>query len=299
MHAEGSVIPLDEAHCQALLPRRDPRGHKGSFGTLVCVCGSLDYAGAGLLCSLSAVRGGAGLVALAVPASLQPLFAGRVPEIVTIGLPETGDSLDVDPIGCGHALKDRAPDALVFGSGLRESDGYAELLVGLLAREGPPMVVDGGGLNLLSRSGEWWRGVRRELVLTPHPGEFQRLMVRPAGESDAERIDSAREAAGRFGQVVVLKGAGTVIASPHGQVAVSPFAVAALATAGSGDVLGGLIGAFLAQGVGPFEAACLGVYLHGRAGERLSWRFGDAGIAASDLPLEIALTRHELTAHAG
>ncbi len=105
------------------------------------------------------------------------------------------------------------------------------------------------------------------------------------------------EAARRFGQVVVLKGARTVVAAPDGRAAVAPFAVAALATAGSGDVLAGLIGALLAQGVAPFEAACLGVYLHGRAGERLSLRLGDAGILASDVAHELPATRHELAQH--
>jgi len=292
--ADARVQTLDAELCAALVPRRDPEGHKGTFGTLVCVCGSLDYAGAALLCGTAAARAGAGLVALGVPASLQGLFAGRVPELVTLGLPEAGDGRDVDPAGSGHALKARAPDALVFGSGLRESDGYGELLAGLLERDGPPMVVDGGGLNLLSRRGEWWLGVRRDLVLTPHPGEFGRLMGRPAGTSDAERLESAREAAGRFGQIVMLKGARTVVAAPDGKAAVASFANAALATAGTGDVLAGTIGSLLAQGLRPFDAACLGVYLHGRAAERVSACLGDSGLLASDLPYEIALARREL-----
>jgi NAD(P)H-hydrate epimerase len=161
------------------------------------------------------------------------------------------------------------------------------------------MVVDGGALNLLSRSGEWWRDAQRECVLTPHPGEFARLMGAPAGESDGERMTSAIAAAQRFGQVVVLKGARTVVAAPDGRSAVAPFANAALATAGSGDVLAGTIGSLLAQGVAAFDAACLGVYLHGRAGERLRQRLGDAGLLASDLPYEIALARHELVAGRG
>jgi NAD(P)H-hydrate epimerase len=139
--------------------------------------------------------------------------------------------------------------------------------------------------------------VSRKCVLTPHPGEFERLTGSPVSTSDQERRERCQAAARRFGQVVVLKGAHTVIAAPDERVAVASFEVAALATAGTGDVLAGLIGALLAQGVQPFEAACLGVYLHGRAGERLSWRLGDAGLVASDLPFEVALARHELSAH--
>jgi NAD(P)H-hydrate epimerase len=233
---------------------------------------------------------------LAVPASLQALFAGRVPELVTLGLPELADGTDIAAPGSGHALKSKQADALVVGCGLRESEGYHSLVIGMVEREGPPMVVDGGALNLLSRSGEWWSGARRKCVLTPHPKEFERLTGAPAGSSDAEREASAVAAAQRFGQIVVLKGARTVIANPAGAVAVSPFANAALATAGSGDVLAGTIGALIAQGARPFDAACLGVYLHGRAGERLGEQFGDAGVLASDLPRVIAFARYELVA---
>jgi NAD(P)H-hydrate epimerase len=287
---------LDAATCAALVPKRDPDGHKGTFGTVVCVCGSLDYAGAALLAGTAAARAGAGLVVVAVPASIQALFAGRVPELVTLGLPELADGTDIDAQESGHALKAKQADALVVGCGLRESEGYRSLVTGLVAREGAPMVIDGGALNLLALSGEWWRGAQPECVLTPHPGEFERLTGAPAGSSDDEREAAAVAAAGRFGQIVVLKGARTVIATRDGATAVSPVATPALATAGSGDVLAGTIGALISQGARPFDAACLGVYLHGRAGERLSEQFGDAGVLASDLPRVIAFARHELVA---
>ena len=287
---------IDAATCAALLPRRPAGGQKGTFGTLVCVCGSLDYVGAALLCGSAAARAGAGLVVLAVPASVQPLVAGRVPELVTLGLPEMGEAGDIDARGAGHALKTKAPDALVVGCGLRETDGERELVLGLLAREGPPMVVDGGALNLLAGSGEWWVANERACVLTPHLGEFERLVGAKVGTGDQEREERALEAAKRFGHVVVLKGAHTVVAGPDGRTAVAPFANAALATAGSGDVLAGTIGSLMAQRVAPFEAGCLGVWLHGRAGERVSERLGDSGLVASDLPYEIALARRELAA---
>jgi ADP-dependent NAD(P)H-hydrate dehydratase / NAD(P)H-hydrate epimerase len=293
----AAAIHLDAAYCADLLPRRNPVGHKGTFGTVVCVAGSLNYAGAALLAATSAARGGAGLVTLAVPASLQPLFAARVVEATTYGLAEKGT--DIDPAAAGHALKSLEPSALVVGPGLAETEGYRDLVVGLVARPGPPMVVDGGALTLLSGSGEWWNPVGRDLVLTPHPGEFARLTGSMVAADDDIRRERASEAARRFAQVVVLKGARTVVAAPNGRIAVAPFANAALATAGSGDVLAGLIGALLAQGLTPFDAACLGVFLHGQAGERISARLGDAGLLASDLPLEIALARAELArAHA-
>ena len=149
---------------------------------------------------------------------------------------------------------------------------------------------------MLAQSGRWWATNKRDCVLTPHPGEFTRIMGSPPGAGDAGREASAKAAAERFGQVVVLKGARTVIATPDGQVATAPFANAALATAGSGDVLAGTIGSLLAQKAAPFDAARLGVWLHGRAAERISQRLGDSGLLASDLPYEIAVVRHELAA---
>jgi len=296
----ASPIELDAAYCGPLLPARPADSHKGTFGTVVCVCGSLDYAGAAIMSGTAALRTGAGVAALAVPASLQPLFAGRVPELITVGLPEKGDGSDIDAMGSGHALKPRNADALVFGSGISESAGYAELLVGLLIREGAPIVVDGGGLNLLSRGDSWWSGTRREAVLTPHPGEFARLNGAAAGTTNDERVAAARAAADRFGQVVVLKGARTVVCAPDGRAAVSRVATAALATAGSGDVLAGTIGSLIAQGAATFDAACLGVYLHARAGERLATRIGDAGVLATDIADELPAARLELrTAAAG
>jgi NAD(P)H-hydrate epimerase len=157
------------------------------------------------------------------------------------------------------------------------------------------MVVDGGGLNLLAQVDDWWLSARRACVLTPHPGEFARLTGAPVADSDEVRLERCVQAAQRFGQVVVLKGAETVIAAPDGRVARSPFVNPALASAGTGDVLAGTIGALLAQGVAPFEAACTAVHLHGAAAAKISERLGDAGLLASDLPLEIAHARHRLS----
>ncbi len=288
-----------------MLPVRSEQSHKGSHGTLVCVCGSERYVGAALLAATAATRGGAGLVALAVPQSMAPVVAGRVLEVVTLPLAEAGG--DVEPEAALTTIARREPDAVVAGPGLHESEGNRRLVLALLgqppldpdgaSRTRPaPVVLDGGALNLLARSGEWWKDVRRPCVLTPHPGEFARLTRRAVGATDGERIERARAAATAFMQVIILKGARTVIAAPSGETAIAPFANPALATAGTGDVLAGLIGALLAQRMAPFPAACAGVYLHGIAGERIRQRLGDAGLVASDLPYEIALARHSLLA---
>ncbi|MEO6349998.1 MAG: NAD(P)H-hydrate dehydratase [Candidatus Limnocylindrales bacterium] len=293
---EGRLFRLDAESCRGLLPHRDPEAHKFTFGRVTAVCGSIDYAGAAYLVALAAARGGAGLVAMAVPESLKPIFAGRLPEAILVGLPQTADG-SIEAEMALDAILEREPDALIVGPGLKETDDYQSLIGALLTRVAKPVVVDAGAIGMLGRSREIWGSIKANCVIIPHAGEFERLTGEPASVTDVARIASARMAAAELRQVLVLKGARTVIAAADGRVAISPFANAALATAGSGDVLAGLVGALLAQGVEPFDAACLGVYLHGRAGERISFRVGNAGLLASDLPYEIALARHELDAH--
>jgi hydroxyethylthiazole kinase-like uncharacterized protein yjeF len=313
------ITVLDDATCAALLPERSPRSHKGTHGTLLVVAGSLDYAGAALLVARAAGRAGAGLVRIAVPESLQPIFAGRVLEATTLALPETDLAGEVDPEDALDRLLDVDHDALVLGPGLRPGLATVELieaLVGAADESGaPPAVLDAEALNSLASRPGWWDRVGRRCVLTPHPGEFRRLLSagpaelgRPDGdedepdgylESDDERARVAALAARAWSQVVVLKGAGTVIAAPDGQVTRAPFENPALASAGTGDVLSGTIGALLAQHVGPWDAARLGVYLHGLAGEAIRERIGDSGLLASDLPDEIARARRQLGALRG
>jgi NAD(P)H-hydrate epimerase len=291
-------LELDDRLAAALVPTRDPRAHKGTHGSLLIVAGSLDLAGAALLVASAAVRAGAGLVRLAVPASLQPVVAGRVPEAVTTGLPETdAGELDGDA-AVGH-IESFAPDALVVGPGLAPDPGTTRLVERLVRSPGPPVVLDAEALNRLATRARWWdtgpAEPARSAVLTPHPREFARLEEGDAvGDDDAERAARAAAAAHRWGCVVVLKGACTVIAAPDRSVRRAPFENPALATAGTGDVLAGTIGALLAQGMATADAASLGVYLHGAAGERMRERFGDAGLTASDLPRAIALVRRDL-----
>jgi hydroxyethylthiazole kinase-like uncharacterized protein yjeF len=302
---EGEV-ELDDGIAADLLPERPARGHKGSFGKLLAICGSLDYAGAALLVCRSAGRAGAGLVTLAVPESLQPLFAAKVVEATTMALPED-DVEELDPEPSLARILDHEHDAIVIGPGLRPGLATAELVRELLSapEEGSPapIVLDAEALRSLATMDGWWEGDRRPSVLTPHAGEFRRLRAGSGHEADddgdlvnddAARATAARDAAGEWHQVVVLKGARTVIAAPDGQLAVAPFENPALASGGTGDVLAGTIGALLAQGLEPFAAARLGVYLHGLAGEQVRERFGDAGLLAADLPDGIATSRRRL-----
>ncbi|MFV2064981.1 MAG: NAD(P)H-hydrate dehydratase [Chloroflexota bacterium] len=283
---------IGEAQAARLLPERDRRGHKGTFGRVVMVAGSLDYAGAALMAGTAALRTGGGLVTLCLPSSLQPALAGRVPELITRGLPEVSPG-ELDAVPAAASIVELEHDALLVGPGLRPGRGTSRLVGRLLAEDGAPAVVDAGALNALATVPGWWSRIVRRCVLTPHPGEFRRLGIEP-GSDDGQRRRAALEAATAWGQVVVLKGAASVVAEPGGRVLVAPFELPGLATAGSGDVLAGIVTSLLGQGVEPFDAAALGVYLHGRAGEQLSERLGDAGLLATDLLLEIPRARRQL-----
>jgi ADP-dependent NAD(P)H-hydrate dehydratase / NAD(P)H-hydrate epimerase len=309
---DGSIPPgaarLDDESMARLIPVREARGHKGTFGRLLVIAGSLNYAGAALLVCRAAGRAGAGLVTLAVPESLQPLFASKVVEATTLPLPED-DVEEVAPEPSLALVLDNEHDAIVIGPGLRPSLAIADLLRLLLTAPeeaaGPPAVLDAEALRTLASADDWWRSVTRPCVLTPHVGEFIRLRAGaghdPAADgdlntSDADRVTAASAAALEWGQVVVLKGANTVIAAPDGAVAVAPFENPAMASGGTGDVLAGTIGALLAQGLAPFDAARLGVYLHAQAGELVRERIGDAGLLASDLPDAVPMVRKRLAA---
>jgi NAD(P)H-hydrate epimerase len=301
---------LDDRIASGLLPARPGRGHKGTFGKVLVVAGSLDYAGAALLVCQAAGRAGAGLVTLAVPESLQPLFAAKVVEATTMPLAEDNVE-EVDPEPALARILDHDHDALVIGPGLRPSLAIGDLVRGVLGpaagEDACGAVVDAEALRTLAAEDGWWEGVRRPCVLTPHAGEFARLRaasgISPGADGDLNEDDEARreaalDAAATWGHVVLLKGAHTVIAAPDGSVAVAQFENPGLATGGTGDVLAGAIGALIAQGLAPYAAARLGVHLHGMAGEAVRARVGDAGILAGDLPLEIALARRRLATDA-
>ncbi len=315
---QGTQLLDDEAVAR-LVPERDKRGHKGSFGKLLVLAGSLDYAGAALLVCRAAGRAGAGLVTLAVPESLQPLFAAKVVEATTMALPED-DVEEVDPEPALAKLLDHEHDALVIGPGLRPSLAIAELLRLVLTApeegaaawpaEAPPRprrrrpscsMRRRCGPSPRPMAGGRASGAR---ACSPRTPASSRGSGRGAATSRATtviwgatieaRATAAAAAAVEWRQVVVLKGARTVIAAPDGSVAVAPFENAAMASGGTGDVLAGTIGALLAQGLAPYDAARLGVYLHGLAGEAVSERIGDAGLLAGDLPDALPIGRRRL-----
>lgn len=270
------------------LPGRPLASHKGTFGRALVVAGSRNYVGAAHLAAMGAYRAGAGLVTLAVPESLCEPLSAAAPEPTYLPLPEEAPGIvspDATPILLQAVTE---YDALLIGCGLGTSTEARRLVEAVLysARDLPTTVVDADGINILSltRSDDmpWWKLFGGPAILTPHPGEMGRLRedspTEPVG-----RVDLARESADSWDKVIVLKGAHTVVASPGGGVMVSPFANPGLATAGTGDVLAGVIAGLLAQGLPLAHAASVGVYLHGAAGEILRRELGDSGMVASDL----------------
>ena len=269
------------------LPARPRDGHKGTFGTVVVLAGSQGFTGAAYLASMGSARSGAGIVRLLVAQSIYPILAEKCTEVIVGPVPE------IAPGVVGHAslsgvLRGFAgADAGVIGPGIGRDMSTRRLIEDLVPRVAAPVVLDADALNLLSEHRSILPRLSPQIVLTPHPAEFGRLAGLETSVVQQDRRGIASRFAKQWNKVVVLKGAGTVIAAPDGRVTQNPIATPALASGGTGDVLAGVIGGLMAQKLPPFEAAVTGVHLHGRAGMALEHSLGLAGVLASDLLLEI------------
>ena len=286
-----------------LLPQRPLNAHKGTFGKALLVVGSVNYTGAAYLAGAAATRVGTGLVTLALAGPLHAVTASKLTEATYLILPHELGVVAPDAVRVvGKKAGDY--DALLLGPGLAQEEPTVVFVRRLLGLRGagrpgrigfraaeepeeqfqlPPLVIDADGLNILAQTEGWVERLPRGSVLTPHPGELSRLTGRSVAEINDSRIEAAREFAREWNQVVVLKGAFTVVASPDGRTLVQPFANPGLASAGTGDVLAGAIVGLRAQGLQPFEAAVAGAYLHGLAGQLAQEEVGDAGMVAGDL----------------
>jgi hydroxyethylthiazole kinase-like uncharacterized protein yjeF len=284
--AVGAVAPrtrlLEAQEVGALLPPRSGDGHKGRFGHVLVVAGSRGKTGAALLAADACVRAGAGLTTLAVPAGLQAVLQGQVREVMTEALPDTGDGQMA--LGDGHALEALlgARTTVVCGPGLGGHPATRDLVAALVRTARVPLVLDADGLNAVAGT-----PVLRErpapTIVTPHPGEMARLAGCDTAAVQADRLGTARAFAREHGVVTVLKGAHTVIATPDGDVAICPTGNPGMASGGTGDVLAGILGGLLAQGLPAYAAAMLGVFAHGAAGDAVVGERGEVGLAAGDL----------------
>jgi NAD(P)H-hydrate epimerase len=271
------------AEMRRLLPPRPFTSHKGAYGHLAVLAGSEGKTGAAAMTADGGLRAGAGLVTLGIPASLNDILEVKLTEAMTLPLAEAPGvrALGVQALpAIREFLADKTAAALGPGLGT-----HAETLevVRQLARDLTlPLVIDADGVNALAPDPVWLQGAPGPRILTPHPGEMARLTGLSVKEIQADRLQAAQEAAARYGVIIVLKGAQTVVADPEGRASINSTGNPALASGGTGDVLTGLIGGFLAQRLTPWDAARLGVYLHGLAADYLAGDL-ERGLIAGDL----------------
>jgi len=268
------------------IPKLKPRavdGHKGDYGKVCIIAGSVGMSGAAALAGRAALRAGAGLVRVATPKSVLPIVAAIEPSFTTIALPEDGDGrISAKAI---HAVLEAIGenDAVAFGPGIGTSGAIRSVLEILLEQQPLRLIIDADGLNNLAGIKNWPARLKAKLILTPHPGEMKRLWSGLFREQlPAERQEQALQLAQRTNTVVVLKGAGTVVTDGE-KVYINKTGNPGMATAGSGDVLTGVITALLGQGLSDFDAAVLGVYVHGLAGDIASEKIGRVSLIATDI----------------
>jgi hydroxyethylthiazole kinase-like uncharacterized protein yjeF len=302
----ASINVIDQEMVEDSLPERDLDAHKGTFGTTLIVAGSMNYTGAAYLAGKAAYRVGTGLVRMAVPGPLHAALAGQFPEATWLLLPHVMGVIAEEGIDILGKNMDKV-SAMLVGPGLGTENTTSQFIrhflnknvvrtkkngIGFVASERkttkenewiyPPLVVD--GLNLLAKNEDWSEMLPEGSVLTPHPGEMAALTGLSVEEIQADRIQIAKKYSAQWHQIVVLKGAMTVVAAPNGDCSVLPVATPALAKAGTGDVLSGMIVGLLAQGMTPFDSAIAGVWLHAQAGlVAESWHGTSVSVLASDL----------------
>jgi NAD(P)H-hydrate epimerase len=292
-----SAVLWTRASCAAHLPERPAAGHKGSFGHVLLVAGSRGKTGAAHLAALGAARAGAGLVTLACPAGVAEILEIKTTEAMTAAVPDTEDHHFAAAAISRLVSLAGERDVVAIGPGVGQNPETAGLMCELAKLIEQPLIVDADGLNafagepgltsiLKSRSAA--------TVLTPHPGEAARLLGVTSPEINRDRVSAARKLAAATGSVVLLKGAGTVVSAPDGQLAINPTGGPELSAGGTGDVLTGLLAAFMAQGLPAWEAAVLAAWVHGDAGDRLSRRAGHSGLLASELADEVPMTCESL-----
>ena len=282
----NSPIITTNEYVASHLPLRVADSHKGTYGTLLTVCGSYGMAGAALLCARGALRSGVGLLRAALPRSVYPLLVDAIPEAVFLPVAEEGGCFCTASIA---ALTETliTADSVVVGCGMGRGEGQTAVVRQILAYSTVPVILDADGINAVTPHILTEETRTTPLILTPHPGEMARLIGATIPQVQADRVGAALRLAQEVNGIVVLKGHRTVIASPDGRVMENPTGNPGMATGGSGDVLAGIIGSLAAQGVPPFAAAVCGAYLHGAAGDAAAEKYSQRGMLPTDLIEEL------------
>ncbi|MDP3261197.1 MAG: NAD(P)H-hydrate dehydratase, partial [Thermodesulfovibrionales bacterium] len=299
LHSEKLNAELIEKRdISLLIPERQRYSHKGDYGHVLVIAGSRGKTGAAFMCAKACLRAGAGLVTIGVPESLLDVFQSRVTEEMTLPLPDKGDgTLSSKALEKILEFLSEKADVLAIGPGISITDDTKKLVRELLLNSTAPAVMDADAINSLEGNKQILKKAKAPIILTPHAGEMARLLrqssvvSRQLSVKDAEliakiekdRINTAMSFAKETGTYLVLKGVPTVIAEPEGRVFINPTGNSGMASAGTGDVLTGMLSGFLGQGLNPLEASILGVYMHGLAGDIAAKDKGEHSLIASDI----------------
>lgn len=275
---------IKEKYAASLLPKKDPQGNKGSFGRLLMICGSYGMIGASVMAARAALRSGVGLLNMAVTKDIYPIIAPMVPEAIFTVMDFT------DEVSCnesGEALFSalKAATACLIGCGLgKEASRYVSTVLKFASC---PVILDADALNYAAKDPEELAGKSYPVIVTPHPGEMARLTGKTVHIVQQDRFNTAKNFASEYGVYTVLKGAGTLIASPDGEIKINTTGNAGMAKGGSGDVLAGIIASLAAQGMEPMDACSLGVYVHGKAGDYCAEKLSKTAMLPTDLIEEL------------
>ena len=262
---------------------RPDDSNKGTLGSLLCICGSYGMAGAAIMAGKAALRCGIGLLKIAVPKSIYPVCATNILESVYYPLEETSNGI-ISSKNTDFLLEMcEKSSAVVIGCGLSVCDDTKNLVQSVITNCEKPLVIDADALNCICNKPEILKNLKVPAIITPHPGEMARLLHSTPKTVNSNRENTAIDFAKKFGVVTVLKGAGTIIASPDGEVYINHTGNSGMATGGSGDILSGIIGSLLAQGASPINAAAAGVFLHGTIGDLAAEKLGKISMLPTDM----------------
>lgn len=280
---EGFPRIVEFEDINRLLPLRPPDGNKGTFGNILIIAGARGFSGAAAMAAISALKVGGGLVRLAAPEGIINALESKLLEVVKVPLPQTDEetiSVNAIPILQQHLPK---TDVVVIGPGITTHPETAQFLFEFLPHVSVPIIIDADAINIIAQDIKFFKKIRTPFILTPHPGELSRLIKQTPQEINLKRVDLAPKLAKEYSGVLILKGAPTIIASPDGDVYVNPTGNSGLASAGSGDVLVGMISGFLAQNLTPTEASTIAVFLHGLCAELAMEDSNEYALTAGDL----------------
>lgn len=273
-------VPSD---IKKLLPQRKTDTHKGDYGHVFVIAGSVGMTGAAALCAQAALLSGSGLITLGIPKSLNPILEIKLTEVMTKPLAETDEQTLSEDAQVEILKFAKDVDCFAIGPGLSRNSSTQNLVKGLITLLSEPIVLDADGINALESETLILKSAKAPIIITPHPGEMARLISSSPNEIVRNKEKVAKDFANKYNVVCVLKGHRTVVAEPKGKIYINSTGNPGMASGGVGDVLTGMITSFIGQGLRPFHAAKLGVYLHGLAGDLAAKEKGQLSLIASDL----------------